>query len=187
MKTEADDVVLVDDEGRPIGSAPRDAVHTTSTPRHLAFSCWIVEPGGSVLITQRALSKRSWPGVWTNSCCGHPKPGEPLEQAVARRVVEELGVEITAIECLAPDFAYQATDAAGILENEFCPVFRAELSDPDALRPEPDEVMAWVWARPDEVATAVAAAPYTFSPWAVGQLRQLGPAALQRKPEMVRC
>jgi isopentenyl-diphosphate delta-isomerase len=182
VNTDEDNVVLVDDLDQPIGHAARNAVHTDSTPRHLAFSCWIVDPGGSVLITQRSLTKRAWPGVWTNSCCGHPRPGEPIEVAVARRVTEELGVEVGAIECLLPDFSYRATDASGVVENEFCPVFRAVLRDPAGLRPVPDEVMSWVWVHPEAVITAVGAAPYAFSPWAVRQLERLGPSGLAGQP-----
>ena len=174
--TAADEVVLVDQDGRPIGRGDRDAVHTRDTPRHLAFSCWIVAADGSLLLTRRALGKRSWPGVWTNSCCGHPRPGEPVEAAVRRRIGEELGVRVTDLRCLLEDFSYRAVDASGIVENEACPVYRATLADPDALRPDPAEVMDQVWTSPQAVAEAARCAPYAFSPWAVAQIGLLAPA-----------
>jgi isopentenyl-diphosphate Delta-isomerase len=178
VTSEADEVVLVDDDGRPVGRHDRATAHSRRTPRHLAFSCWIVSPDGLVLMTRRALGKRSWPGVWTNSCCGHPRPGEPLEEALRRRVGEELGIAVDEVACVLPDFSYRAVDSSGILENEFCPVFRARLSRPPTLAPDPDEVMQSVWQQPAAVEAAMRTAPYAFSPWAVAQLGAMGAGAL---------
>src|SRR6188508_3412393 len=97
-----DSVVLLDDFGRPTGYALKEDVHHADTPLHLAFSCYLVDPTGLVLITRRALSKRSWPGVWTNSFCGHPAPGESPEEAVARRASQELGIEVAEVTSVLP-------------------------------------------------------------------------------------
>lgn len=78
------DVVLVDEQGQPVGVAPKNMVHTAETPLHLAFSCHVLNGNGEVLITRRALSKKTWPGVWTNSFCGHPTPGESITDALTR-------------------------------------------------------------------------------------------------------
>ena len=113
----------------------------------------------------------TWPGVWSNAFCGHPAPGEPFEEAIRRRGLQELGLGLTAIEPVLPDFRYRAVDASGIVEHEICPVFRATAAaDPV---PAPDEVAEWVWAEPDAFRAAVAAAPYAFSPWLVLQLDAL--------------
>ena len=74
-----------------------------------------------MLLTRRALAKPTWPGVWTNTCCGHPRPDEPIPAAIARRLDHELGMAVDGLECVLPDFAYRATDVSGIVENEVLP------------------------------------------------------------------
>lgn len=158
-------VVLVDDDGSPVGTADKALVHTTDTVLHLAFSCHVLGADGRVLVTRRALAKRTWPGVWTNSVCGHPGPGEALEDAVRRRARYELGLELSDVQPLAPDFRYRATDASGVVENEVCPIFTARTVDAPTLRA--DEVMDHSWVTPAELRQAIAAAPWALSPWLV--------------------
>src|SRR5487761_2238765 len=134
-----DDVILVDDDGTAIGTARRAEVHTTATPLHLAFSTYLFNARGEVLLTRRALGKKTWPGVWTNSCCGHPRPGESLEDAARRRIREELGLTVGPLVPLLPEFRYRAVDVSGIVENEICPVFAGYVTEADP-RPDPLEV-----------------------------------------------
>ncbi len=169
--TTPEQVVLVDDAGAAIGVAEKVAVHTTDTALHLAFSCHVYNEAGQVLVTRRALSKLTWPGVWTNSFCGHPAPGESMEEAIARRAERELGITLTDLEVILPDFRYRAVDASGIVENEICPVYRAVTVD--AVRPAPDEVAEFAWVDPASLAAAASSAPYAFSPWLGWQLEQL--------------
>jgi len=169
--THPEQVVLVDEAGAPIGTADKVAVHSAETPLHLAFSCHVYNPAGEVLVTRRALGKLTWPGVWTNSFCGHPAPGESQEDAIARRGLFELGITVSDVTVVLPDFRYRAVDASGIVENEICPVYRAvTMSDPVA---NPAEVAEWAWLEPDALLTAAASAPFAFSPWLVWQLEQL--------------
>lgn len=158
-------VVLLDPDGVPTGTADKASVHTHETPLHLAFSCHVLDAAGRVLVTRRALSKRTWPGVWTNSVCGHPGPDETFEDAVRRRARYELGIELHDIELADPDFRYRAVDASGIVEHEVCPVFTARTSD--EVRPNPDEVMELAWVEVDDLRAAVRAAPWALSPWLV--------------------
>lgn len=164
-------VVLVDESGTPLGTCEKAKVHHRETPRHLAFSCYLTNDHGQVLLTRRALSKQTWPGVWTNSFCGHPAPGESFDDAIRRRAEQELGAEVSEISSQLPDFSYRAVDASGIVENEICPVFSARLTS--ALKPDPDEVSEWSWIAPEQLSAAVAAAPFAFSPWMREQLPEL--------------
>jgi isopentenyl-diphosphate Delta-isomerase len=169
--TTPEQVVLVDEAGAAIGTADKVAVHSAETPLHLAFSCHVYGADGRVLVTRRALGKLTWPGVWTNSFCGHPSPGEALEDAISRRALFELGIAVSDIAVVLPDFRYRAVDASGIVENEVCPVFRAVTTD--VVTPNPDEVSEFAWVAPDTLHAAAVAAPYAFSPWLGWQLEQL--------------
>jgi isopentenyl-diphosphate delta-isomerase len=163
-------VVLVTDRGVPIGTADKNTVHNRITPLHLAFSCHVFDSGGRVLMTRRALTKATWPGVWTNAFCGHPMPEESFEAAIRRRAADELSLSLARIASVLPDFRYQATDANGVMENEVCPVFSAEtVQNPIA---NPAEVCDWRWVEPEQLLLAVGSAPFAFSPWLVLQLDQ---------------
>jgi isopentenyl-diphosphate delta-isomerase len=161
-------VVLLSNDGSTIGTAPKATVHTTDTPLHLAFSCHVFDGAGRVLVTRRALGKATWPGVWTNSFCGHPAPGEDTAEAIVRRAQRELGLTLTDVRIALPDFRYRAVDASGIVENEICPVYTARADrDPE---PAADEVSEWAWVEPAQLLASVSAAPFAFSPWLGWQL-----------------
>jgi len=164
-------VSLVDDNGTAIGTADKTAVHTADTPLHLAFSCHVYNALGQVLVTRRALSKLTWPGVWTNSFCGHPAPGEQMDAAILRRAHDELGITVHSLEVVLPEFRYRAVDASGIVENEICPVYRAVTAD--TVTPNPDEVAEFAWVDLTALHDAAVAAPYAFSPWLGWQLEQI--------------
>jgi len=135
-------VVLLDQDGSALGVADKVAVHDAATPLHLAFSCYVFNSAGEFLLTRRAESKRVFPGVWTNSCCGHPAPGERIAEAVQRRVQQELGLTLPPVTLLLPRFQYQA-EMNGVLENELCPVFAGYADGP--LDSDPAEVADAKW------------------------------------------
>ena len=165
-------VVLLDEQRRPIGTAPKAGVHTADTPLHLAFSSYAFDPSGRrLLVTRRALGKKTWPGVWTNTCCGHPGPAEDLAEAMTRRIGQELGLAPREVRLALPDFAYTATMADGTRENEFCPVFRVVV-DGDPV-PAPDEVAEWRWVDWADLVQAARVTPWLISPWAALQIPQL--------------
>ncbi|GAB7192867.1 isopentenyl-diphosphate Delta-isomerase [Kineococcus sp. NUM-3379] len=164
-------VVLLDADGRPCGTAPKAEVHHADTPLHLAFSCWFLDARGRTLLTRRALTKRTWPGVWTNSVCGHPGPDEDPAEAVHRRAADELGVRVADVRPLLPDFRYRAVMADGTVENEVCPVYGARMLG-DVVA-DPAEVEDWRWVPLEELRAQVAADPSPFSPWMLEQLALL--------------
>ncbi len=171
---DGDDVVLLDEGGNPIGAADRRAVHTDRTPLHLAFSTYLFDADDRLLLTQRAHDKVTWPSVWTNSCCGHPRPGEDPREAAGRRIREELGLHVDAgeLRCVAPDFRYRAIDAHGVVEHEMCPVYVAQIdgSVQDPRRADPDEIADSRWVPWREVIDRATNDPASLSPWAVLQI-----------------
>lgn len=170
---DAELVVLLAEDGTPLGTQEKATVHTLDTPLHLAFSTHVFDREGRILVTRRALGKKAWPGVWTNSFCGHPAPGEDFEDAVHRRAAQELGFTVTDVRVALPDFRYRAVDAGGIVENEICPVYTAVADS--AVAPLPEEVMDFQWVEPAGLVRAVTASPWAFSPWLTLQLPLLYP------------
>jgi isopentenyl-diphosphate delta-isomerase len=163
-------VVLLDPAGQPCGVADKATVHGRTTPYHLAFSCYVFDASGRLLVTQRAHTKPTWPGVWTNSCCGHPAPGEQPRAAVIRRLREELGIGVNRLLLVLPDFSYRAS-FLGVEEYELCPVFLA--GTVAAPAPDPGEVAAVDWWRWADFVAAALAADSLISPWARQQVRLL--------------
>lgn len=167
-------VVLLDDDGRPTGTALKREVHHGDTPLHLAFSSYVVDPDGRLLVTRRAWDKATFPGVLTNSCCGHPGPGEAHEDAIRRRLRDELGITETGrIVPLLPEFRYRA-ESGGVVENEICPVFAVAVPADVVVTPHPSEVAEVRWMTYAQFHDLALTHPEA-SPWARLQVQQLGP------------
>jgi isopentenyl-diphosphate Delta-isomerase len=172
-------VVLLDETGFARGTAAKAAVHHARTPLHLAFSCYLFNDAGQFLLTRRAESKRTWPGVWTNTCCGHPLPGEPVADSVRRRLRQELRIAAADLVLVLPRFRYQAQMANGVVENEVCPVYAAYSDAVPA--PDPAEVAEIAWVDWDQFCDAVDSGRQPVSPWCemqVLELMALGPYPL---------
>jgi isopentenyl-diphosphate delta-isomerase len=163
-------VVLLDEDGRAVGTADKAGVHHADTPLHLAFSVHLFDADGRVLVTRRALTKRTFPGVWTNSCCGHPAPGEDLADAVRRRVRQELGTEVTDLRLVLPAFRYRA-EQDGIVENEMCPVFVGSTDGP--VDADPSEVDSVSWEPWADFRAGVLDGARPVSVWCREQVEQL--------------
>jgi isopentenyl-diphosphate delta-isomerase len=163
-------VVLLTPDGTPCGVADKASVHGQVTPYHLAFSCYVFNRSRRLLVTRRALEKTTWPGIWTNSCCGHPGPGEAPADAVVRRLAQELGLVPRRLQLVLPDFSYRAS-FAGVEEYELCPVFLARVDD-DSV-PDPSEVGEIAWRTWPQFVLAATAPDTAISPWAQEQVRAL--------------
>jgi len=163
-------IVLVNELGEPVGTAEKLASHHADTPLHLAFSCYVFNGKGELLVTRRADSKKVWPGVWTNSLCGHPAPGESMEQAIQRRLKQELGMTARDIKVVLPTYRYQTPPFNGIIENEFCPVYVARAQS--QLKLNPAEVASCKWLSWGKFVTATHAEK-NWSWWCKDQLKKL--------------
>jgi isopentenyl-diphosphate Delta-isomerase len=173
-RSAAEQVVLLDETGRAVGTADKARVHHRTTPLHLAFSCYVFDPSRAVLTTRRALAKKTWPGVWTNSCCGHPLPGEPAATAVRRRLARELGLaDVEQVTLVLPQFRYRATMSDATVENELCPVFTARTGA--RPRPAADEVDDVQWVPWSRFVDQVLHQGRDISPWCREQVAALDP------------
>ncbi|MFN2555355.1 MAG: isopentenyl-diphosphate Delta-isomerase [Nitriliruptorales bacterium] len=165
-------IVLVDETGQAIGTGEKWSSHNSATPLHLAFSCYVFDDHGSFLVTRRARTKKVWPGVWSNSVCGHPGPEEPLVAAIQRRLQYELGMTASEFELVLPRHIYRAPPFQGIVEYEFCPVFVARADSEPCPNPVEVSGFAWVtWA--DFVREAKRDTADVYSWWCKNQLREL--------------
>ena len=133
-------IVLLGDDGTAIGTMPKPLVHHGETPLHRAFSAYLFDDGGRLLVTRRAEGKQTFPGMWTNTVCGHPGPGEDDAAAIARRAAFELGLQVDELRPALPGYRYRA-EFRGVVENEICPVYLGRFTG--VPTPDPDEVGEW--------------------------------------------
>ncbi len=158
-----DMIVYVDENNNPIGTARKLPAHDGETRRHRAFSVFLFNDQGELLLQQRALTKKTWPGVWSNSCCGHVMLHESIEAAARRRLKCELGMRVDKLHLILPDFRYRA-EKDGVVENEICPVFVGFTSAQP--KPNPNEVNDVKWVDWERFVVEVADPANGYSPWA---------------------
>ena len=164
-------IVLVDEDGTPIGTAEKLSAHHATTPLHLGFSCYVFNDHGECLVTRRSRGKRVWPGVWTNSVCGHPGPGEPTVMAIQRRLSQELNMEARGFDLILPNYRYKTPAYDSIIEHEVCPVYVARASTNPS--PNPAEVEAIRWLTWPDLVREAADGEGDWSWWCKDQLRLL--------------
>lgn len=154
-------VTLVDSENNPIGSCGKIRAHSEGR-LHRAFSILICNPDGAHLLQRRAAFKYHFAGRWSNTCCGHPRPGEPTLDAAKRRLQEEFGFS-TPLEEIA-EMRYRAMDPdSGLTEHEHLHIFRGcYLGEP---YPNPEEISAYRWMWPNRIRRSLKRFPDSFTPW----------------------
>jgi isopentenyl-diphosphate delta-isomerase len=155
-----ENVVLIDEADAALGIGEKLSVHR-SGELHRAFSVFAFNARGELLLQRRALSKYHSGGLWTNSACGHPRPGEQTADAARRRLFEELGISCAGLTP-AGVYRYRA-EILDLVENELDHLFVTTV-DGDPV-PDPDEVSDWRFVAPGELDEWIAAEPEAFTAW----------------------
>jgi isopentenyl-diphosphate delta-isomerase len=158
----ADHVILVDENDRAVGSAPKLEAHRNGGALHRAFSIFIFNSAGQMLLQRRAATKYHFGGLWTNACCSHPRHGEALDESAHARLRHEFGFDAPLQELFS--FVYRAEDpASGLTEHEFDHVFVGRFDGLPA--PNPEEIEAWEWVDRSHLLRDVSEHPDRYTPW----------------------
>lgn len=160
MDDSSERIILVDEADREVGTAPKLDGHREGL-LHRALSVVVRDPQGRLLLQKRQLGKYHSGGLWTNTCCSHPRPGEPVEQAAARRLQEEMGFACRLLPLMT--VTYRADVGNGLIEHELVHVFGGVFAGP--VRPEPREADGFEWIAPAALARERAGAPERYSVW----------------------
>ncbi|MBC7895250.1 MAG: isopentenyl-diphosphate Delta-isomerase [Cytophagaceae bacterium] len=158
---DAVDVILVDDEDRPLGLCDKLEAHRRGL-LHRAVSVFAFSADGRLWIQRRAAGKYHSSGLWSNSACTHPRDGEALDDAARRGVREELGIEVASLRYAFP-IVYRADVGAALIEHEYDHVFTGEITG--SVQPVAEEVDAVDLVSVDELVTAAATTPERYTPW----------------------
>lgn len=161
VSSEAEQLILVDEDDRPMGFLDKAGCHDGKGILHRAFSLFVFDAQGRLLLQQRAPGKRLWPGYWSNSCCSHPRRHETMEEAVDRRLEEELGMR-SELQFLYK-FSYHATFRDLGAERELCWVYIGSTHDDPVVNR--NEISAWRWISAEDLDAELTAEPEAFTPW----------------------
>jgi isopentenyl-diphosphate delta-isomerase len=153
-------VILVDKNDHPVGEMEKMEAHEKAV-LHRAFSIFVFNKHNKLMLQQRALSKYHSPGLWTNTCCSHPRPGESILDAGHRRLTEEMGFDCE-IEKIF-DFIYKAELDQGLTEHEFDHVFFGRYNENPVINPE--EVASWKWMEMADIAGDMKKNPESYTVW----------------------
>jgi len=159
-------VILVDQHDRPVGEAEKLEAHRQAR-LHRAFSVFVLDSVDRVLLQRRAAAKYHSGRLWSNTCCGHPRPGEEAQAAAERRLAEEMGFQCPLEPAGA--FVYQAA-LGDLVEHEYDHVFRGRFDG--TPRPDPAEVEAWQWISREALEADLAAHPGDYTVWLPLALRE---------------
>ncbi|MBK1630525.1 isopentenyl-diphosphate delta-isomerase [Thiohalocapsa halophila] len=164
-------LILVDGEDNVTGYETKVNAHLGDGLLHRAFSIFLFTENDEVLLQQRSGTKPLWPLYWSNSCCSHPRRGESYEQAVHRRLREELAVDVD-LKFLYR-FQYQAIFGDTGAEHELCSVFVGKVPAPVRIDVNPGEIAAWRWMPSVEVDRLIQEEPERVTPWFIMEWRRL--------------
>ncbi len=153
-------VILVDKADNEVGVEEKMEAHREGK-LHRAFSIFVFSSDGRLLLQQRALSKYHCPGLWSNTCCSHPRPGELVEAAAHRRLVEEMGFDCPLREAFS--FTYKVKFDNGLVENEFDHVLMGRYDG--VVKANPDEAESWKWLGINELRNDVRENPEKYTYW----------------------
>jgi len=156
----AEQVILVDERDNPVGVAEKMEVHELGL-LHRAFSVFIFNRQGEMLLQQRAMHKYHSGGLWTNACCSHPIPGEEILNAAGRRLKEELGFQVPVEKIF--DFVYRTAFDNGLTEHEFDHVFAGEYEGPVEFNIA--EVMDYCYRDMPGIRNELAKHPGKYTAW----------------------
>ncbi|GAA0473741.1 isopentenyl-diphosphate Delta-isomerase [Paractinoplanes deccanensis] len=166
-------VELVDADGEVLGSTTVDEAHRAPGQLHRAFSVFLRDSSGRVLLQQRAAVKTRFPLRWANTCCGHPGPGSSLTEAAGERLTEELGLAAVPLTEVGV-YAYYAEDpATGRVEYEYDHVLIGDLPDGVRPAPDPDEVADCRWVSVPDLLVELAGDSRAYAPWLPGVTNRL--------------
>jgi isopentenyl-diphosphate Delta-isomerase len=169
--TTVENVILVDADDRETGQAEKLAAHRGNA-RHRAISVCVFDRGNRMLLQRRATQKYHSGGLWTNTCCTHPRPGEPVVEAARRRLFEEMGVDCPLAFHLRTQ--YQARVGPDLFENEVVHMFVGRYDG--AARPDPAEVAEIAWRTRADIERDIATTPDAFTYWFKFYIRAHGDA-----------
>ena len=161
VSDEAELLILVDSEDQSIGELDKASCHNGEGKLHRAFSLFVLNSKGQILLQKRAKNKRLWGGYWSNSCCSHPRVGESMVDAVVRRSEQELGLAVDAK--FVYKFEYSAKFGEAGSERELCSIYVAQTSDEPVFNTE--EISACRWVSPAKLAKALVDNADHYTPW----------------------
>lgn len=165
-----DYIILVNENGKFLGTAPKLKSHNGHTQLHLAFSIFLFNNQGDVLLQQRSHKKKTWPLIWSHACCGHQKLNEKLEDTVKNRLAFEMGITGAKLEVVLPNFRY-ICELNGIVENEICPVFVGITSQQPQINL--DEVENYQWIPWERWLQEIRIRPEYYAYWCVKETEEL--------------
>jgi isopentenyl-diphosphate delta-isomerase len=161
VSSDQESLILVDSDDRETGYLDKSACHDGHGVLHRAFSLFVFNPSGQLLIHQRASGKRLWPDYWSNSCCSHPRRGEDMPQAAQRRLGQELGLQIEL--SFLYKFEYRAEYQSIGTEHELCWVYAGRTDAQPNINTT--EVRDWQWIDPNELSAQLRQQSKRFTPW----------------------